>query len=151
MEIKPGIEPLYKGTWDCALKIIRKEGPFGLYKGMAAPLTGVTPMYALCFFGYAIGQKIFCDENSFKDLKLVDIGLAGATSGLFTTPILAPLERLKCVLQVQGNKEGGIKFKGPSEVALHLLKTEGFKSINRGFFATMGRDSFGSFFLFCFL
>jgi solute carrier family 25 carnitine/acylcarnitine transporter 20/29 len=86
---------------------------------MAAPLIGVTPMYALCFFGYGIGQKIFCNENSYKNLDLVAIGLAGATSGLFTTPILAPLERCKVVLQVQG-ATGGNKFKGPYDVMKHL-------------------------------
>jgi len=32
--------------------------PLGLYRGMAAPLIGVTPMYALCFFGYGLGQKL---------------------------------------------------------------------------------------------
>ena len=28
--------------------------PKGLYKGMAAPIAGVAPMYALCFLGYGI-------------------------------------------------------------------------------------------------
>ena len=115
---------------------------------MAAPLTGVTPMYALCFFGYGIGQKIFCSEDSYKNLKLTEIGLAGATSGVFTTPILAPLERCKCLLQVQGHSEGGIKYKGPMDVYRHLMKTEGLASVNRGFWATMLRDSLGSFFYF---
>jgi len=148
MVIEPGKTPPYKGTWDCAQKIMAKEGPVGLYRGMAAPLTGVTPMYALCFFGYGIGKNLFCDENSFKNLNLVNIGLAGATSGLFTTPILAPLERLKCVLQVQAATEGGHKFKGPMDVAKHIYATEGFASVNRGFMATMLRDSAGSFFYF---
>jgi len=148
MEVKPGQPPPYKGTWDCASQIIKKEGPFGLYRGMGAPLVGVTPMYALCFFGYGIGQKIFCDDRSFKDLKLLDIGLAGATSGLFTTPILAPLERLKCMLQVQASQEGGQKFKGPFALGQHIYRTEGLASVNRGFCATMLRDSFGSLFYF---
>jgi len=148
MDIKPGETPPYKGTWDCASKIIRKEGPFGLYRGMGAPLTGVTPIYALCFFGYGIGQKIFCNEDSFKNLKLVDIGLAGATSGIFTTPIMAPLERLKCVLQVQAAGGSETKFKGPLDVVRHLYMTEGLPSVFRGFWATMARDSFGSLFYF---
>ncbi len=107
---------------------------------MVAPLTGVTPMYSLCFLGYSFGQKIFCKEDSYKNLDLVRIGLAGhylhppwqpplprataipttrdqiphlwcgvcvllieigATSGIFTTPVLAPLERVKCLVQIQ--------------------------------------------------
>ncbi len=78
-----------------------QDGFKGLYRGMAAPLTGVTPMYALCFFGYGVGKKMFCDDDAFEKLKLTQIALAGATSALFTTPILGPGERLKCVLQVR--------------------------------------------------
>jgi len=141
------------GAFDCARKTIKAEGPGGLYRGMSAPIYGVTPMYALCFLGYGIGQKIFCNENSFKDLDVVRIGLAGATSGLFTTPILAPGERLKCVLQVQGAKVASgewakPKYGGPMDVVKKLYAEGGLRSVNRGFFATMARDSLASCFYF---
>ena len=156
--------PLYTGTWDCAMKTVKNDGFFGLYRGMLAPLIGVTPMYSLCFFGYSIGKQIFCNPNSFKDLELVPIGLAGATSGLFTTPILAPLERVKCILQIQAEQIKAAKataaanpnapqtqvqrFKGPWDVYKHLYKEGGLTSVNRGFFSTMLRDSLASFFYF---
>ena len=72
------------------LLTLPQEGLKGLYRGMAAPLTGVTPMYALCFFGYGVGKKIFCDDDAFEKLKLTQIAMAGAASAAFTTPILAP-------------------------------------------------------------
>jgi len=141
-----GQPPPYTGLVDCATKIIKADGIFGLYRGMVAPLTGVTPMYSLCFFGYNIGKQIFCTERSFKDLELTRIGLAGATSGIFTTPILAPLERLKCILQVQNAtaKPGDHKFKGPWDLGKHILNTGGFRSLNRGYMATNLRDSLAS-------
>eukprot|EP01125_Pyxidicula_operculata_P001521 TRINITY_DN11384_c0_g1_i1.p1 TRINITY_DN11384_c0_g1~~TRINITY_DN11384_c0_g1_i1.p1 ORF type:complete len:298 (-),score=49.27 TRINITY_DN11384_c0_g1_i1:75-968(-) len=147
MQVVPGQKPPYSGVVDCAMKIIKGEGIVGLYRGMVAPLVGVTPMYALCFFGYSIGKWIFCDENSFKDLDLVRIGLAGATSGIFTTPILAPLERLKCVLQVQNARqpvEGEVRFKGPIDLGKHILSTGGYQSLFRGYMATNLRDSVAS-------
>jgi len=150
MEVVKGKEPPYKGVIDCAVKTMRKEGAFSLYKGMAAPLYGVTPMYMLCFFGYGIGKQIFTTEEMFKRLSPTDlfyIGLAGATSGLFTTPILAPGERLKCVLQVQGQR-GENKFKGPMDLLKHLYRTGGIRSVGRGFWATMARDSLASMFYF---
>eukprot|EP00004_Rigifila_ramosa_P017793 TRINITY_DN4374_c0_g1_i2.p1 TRINITY_DN4374_c0_g1~~TRINITY_DN4374_c0_g1_i2.p1 ORF type:complete len:322 (+),score=58.93 TRINITY_DN4374_c0_g1_i2:42-968(+) len=154
MEIKPGQAPPYSGTLDCIQKTIRREGFFGLYRGMSAPLYGVTPMYALCFYGYGIGQKIFLKEDSLQNLtteNLCRIGLAGATSGLFTTPILAPLERIKCELQVQGQRqEPGKppKYAGTLDCAKKLYATSGLAGVNRGFFATMLRDSLASAFYF---
>lgn len=148
MVVVPGQPPPFNGLVDCAMKTIQKEGPLGLYRGMLAPLTGVVPMYSLCFFGYGIGKSIFCTERTFKDLDLVPIGLAGATSGIFTTPILAPLERLKCILQVQNAqppKPGEVRYKGPIDLGRHILKTGGFASLNRGYLATNLRDSLASF------
>ena len=57
-------------------------------------------MYALCFLGYGVGKNLFCDPDAFENLKLHQIGMAGAFSSFFPTPILGPGERLKCVLQV---------------------------------------------------
>lgn len=34
------------------------QGLRGLYKGMAAPIIGVTPMFAVCFFGFGLGKKL---------------------------------------------------------------------------------------------
>ena len=30
----------------------------GLYRGMSAPLVGVTPIFATCFWGYDMGKLI---------------------------------------------------------------------------------------------
>jgi solute carrier family 25 carnitine/acylcarnitine transporter 20/29 len=145
MVVQPGVPAPYTSTWDCAMKTMKAEGPLALYKGMVAPLTGVTPMYSLCFLGYSFGQKIFCKEDTYKNLDLVRIGLAGATSGIFTTPILAPLERVKCLLQIQG--KSGV-YKGPWDCAVKLYKEGGLANVNKGYMATMLRDSVASFFYF---
>jgi len=148
MQTVPGQPPPYKGFLDCATKMIRTEGPLSLYKGMLAPLMGVTPMYSLCFLGYGIGKQIFWTDSTLQDLDLARIGLAGATSGLFTTPILAPLERLKCVLQVQNARAVADptikKFAGPLPLAKHILATNGVRSLFRGYLATNLRDSVAS-------
>lgn len=36
----------------------RQEGIRGLYRGVSAPLTAVTPMFAVSFWGYDMGE--FC-------------------------------------------------------------------------------------------
>jgi solute carrier family 25 carnitine/acylcarnitine transporter 20/29 len=132
----------FKGVVDCAVQAIRKEGPLALYKGMVPPLAATTPMYALCFFGYGQGKKIFCDADAYdpNNLKLMQIGLAGATSAVFTTPIQAPQELLKVTLQTQ--TEG--KFKNAADVAKHLYATGGLRALTRGFGVTLVRDASAS-------
>jgi len=34
------------------------QGPLGFYKGMAAPVVGVTPIFALSFFGFNVGKAL---------------------------------------------------------------------------------------------
>ena len=34
------------------------QGFRGLYKGVFAPLVGVTPFYALTFYGYGLGKQL---------------------------------------------------------------------------------------------
>ena len=54
----PGEAPMFTGTFDCARATVRKEGFRGLYRGMSAPLVGVTPLYAVCFLGYSVGKHL---------------------------------------------------------------------------------------------
>jgi solute carrier family 25 (mitochondrial carnitine/acylcarnitine transporter), member 20/29 len=109
---------------------------------------GVTPIFALCFWAYDLGQQMIRSYRGMKpgeQLSLFDIGVAGALSAVPTTLIMAPGERIKCVLQVQDQANtGGKKFAGPGEVVKHLAKTEGVSSVFRGSLATLLRDGSGS-------
>ena len=51
----------YRGTLDGFRQIVAAEGLPGLYRGMGTPLVGITPVFAICFWGYDLGQVI--DEN----------------------------------------------------------------------------------------
>lgn len=111
----PGEAPLFKGTFDCLFKTIRNEGFTGLYRGMLAPLLGVTPMYAICFFGYGTGkrlqQKTPTDKLTWAELLIHSMAIvfayriqqhfkAGLLAGVFTTVVMTPGERVKCMMQV---------------------------------------------------
>lgn len=148
MKVEPGMPPPYTGVLDCARKTIAEHGPRGLYAGVMAPLAGVTPMYALCFYGYGVGKSIMCDPDAFdaKNPKLLQIGAAGAISAAFTTPILAPGERAKCALQVQ-TKENA-EFEGAVDFFKKTYAREGLRSCLRGFTSTFARDATASFFYF---
>ena len=156
METIPGQAPPYKGTMDVVMKTVRNEGPFALYKGMMGPLIGVTPMFAICFMGYEVGKHIFTRPEMYQRMQGSDvalIGLAGAVSGLFTTPIMTPLERVKCLMQIQGGEgwkpaEGQRKYDGIMDCLKDTHRQGGFRNSFRGFYATMLRDCTASFFYF---
>ncbi|XP_066996720.2 mitochondrial carnitine/acylcarnitine carrier protein [Anabrus simplex] len=135
----PGEAPLYTGTWDCAKKTVQKEGVRGLYKGMAAPITGVAPIFALSFFGFGLGKRL--QQKTPDDvLTPVQLFAAGAFSGIFTTSIMAPGERIKCLLQIQQAGTGPAKYSGPVDVVKQLYKEGGMRSIYKGTVATLLRD-----------
>ncbi|XP_017475843.1 PREDICTED: congested-like trachea protein isoform X1 [Rhagoletis zephyria] len=135
----PGQQPLYKGTFDCAAKTIKNEGVKGLYKGMSAPLTGVAPIFALCFAGYSLGKRVQQTGENTK-LNYTQIAIAGSFSGLLSTVITAPGERIKCLLQVQQASGGERKYKGMLDTAVQLYKEGGIRSVYKGSCATLLRD-----------
>lgn len=129
--------PLYEGTWDCAKKTVQREGVRGLYKGMGAPLAGVAPIFAISFFGFGVGKRLI--QKGDEELTLPQLFAAGAFSGIFTTVIMAPGERIKCLLQIQQGLEKP-KYSGPTDVVKQLYREGGIKSIYKGTVATLLRD-----------
>ncbi|KAJ8917937.1 hypothetical protein NQ315_002632, partial [Exocentrus adspersus] len=133
-----GEAPLYTGTFDCFQKTIKNEGVKGLYKGMGAPLVGVAPIFAISFLGYGIGKKIFHTASG-THLSYLEYFSAGAFSGIFTTVIMAPGERIKCLLQIQQGANTPKVYDGPVDCIKKLYKQGGLKSIYRGSGATLLR------------
>ncbi|XP_059189335.1 mitochondrial carnitine/acylcarnitine carrier protein isoform X1 [Centropristis striata] len=129
---------LYTGTYDCFRKTVSKEGLLGLYKGMGAPLAGVAPMMAISFFGFGLGKQLQQTDPS-KPLTHTQIFLSGCLAGVFTTVIVAPGERIKCLLQVQASS-GQSKYSGPVDCAVRLYQEQGIRSVYKGTVLTLIRD-----------
>ncbi|GAA96952.1 hypothetical protein E5Q_03626 [Mixia osmundae IAM 14324] len=136
------------GTYNGALDVVRKtykaDGVKGFFKGMGSPLVGVTPMFAVSFWGYGMGKKLvysFTPDRSSPILSNGELAAAGFFSALPTTLVAAPVERVKVVLQTQGDNP---KYKGPIDVVGKLYKEGGIRSLFRGTLATVARDGPGS-------
>ncbi|KAH8859675.1 Mitochondrial carnitine/acylcarnitine carrier protein [Schistosoma japonicum] len=136
--VPSGTTPLYYGTIDCFKKTVAADGILGLYKGMGAPIAGVAPVFAICFFGYNLGKEILAKD--LMHLRNHEILFAGMFSGIFSTAILAPGERIKCLLQVQSHTRGPLKYSGPIDVLRQLYGKGGLRSIFKGTAATLLRD-----------
>ncbi|XP_006625669.1 mitochondrial carnitine/acylcarnitine carrier protein-like [Lepisosteus oculatus] len=133
-----GQHVIYTGTFDCFKRTVAREGMLGLYKGMAAPLAGVTPMMAIGFFGFGLGKRLQQQDPN-TPLTYPQIYAAGMLAALCTTGIVAPGERIKCLLQVQSSS-GVLKYSGPVDCAVQLYKEQGIRSIYKGTVLTLMRD-----------
>lgn len=134
----PGQPPLYRNTWDCVRQTASHEGLRGFYKGMGAPLVGIAPIFAISFFGFNVGKQI--QQKSPGDhLSYPQLFIAGMVSGVFSSVVMAPGERIKCLLQVQQSATTA-KYAGPVDCAKQLYREGGIRSIYRGTAATLLRD-----------
>ncbi len=125
---------------------LAKEGIRGLYRGVSAPIVAVSPVYALSFWGYDVGQLVV---KSFKEdkqapLNLTGIAIAGGLSAFPATAIMAPTERIKCLLQVQSHASGKPQYSGMTDCAIQVYRTGGIRSLYKGTALTLLRDGPGS-------
>ncbi len=60
----------FNGLWDCLVKIVKREGFFGLYWGFGMSVIGIIAYRGLYFGGFDTGK-----EKIFKDPKNANIFL----------------------------------------------------------------------------
>jgi len=137
----------YKGAIDVVKQTLARDGLKGMYRGMGPPLIGVTPIFAISFWGYDLGKKIVyaaTPDRPSTTLSVGELAFAGFFSAIPATLLAAPAERIKVVLQVQGQSTGGTNYSGPAAAIAGLYKEGGLRSIFRGTGATLARDGPGS-------
>lgn len=141
----------YTGAMDVLRRTVATDGLSGLYRGVAAPLAGVTPMFAISFWGYDLGKRIVAgvsETGPNGELSIAQVSAAGFFSAIPTTAVAAPFERVKVILQLQGQQAafgaGGKQFNGAMDVVSHLYKEGGLRSVFKGSVATLARDGPGS-------
>ncbi|KAH8432099.1 carnitine:acyl carnitine antiporter [Aspergillus melleus] len=146
---------VYKGAMDVVKKTVAREGlARGLYAGVSAPLVGVTPMFAVSFWGYDLGKTLVSNfstvrvENNTPQYTIRQISAAGFFSAIPMTLITAPFERVKVLLQIQGQNPPPPgqkpKYSGGLDVVRQLYKEGGIRSVFRGSAMTLARDGPGS-------
>lgn len=136
----------YTGALDVVKKTLARDGVKGLYRGMGPPLAGVTPIFAISFWAYDLGKKIVYSatpNRQSQTLSLGELAFAGFFSAVPTTLVAGPAERVKVLLQIQGQGAQS-KYSGPTDVVRQLYREGGLRSIFRGTAATLARDGPGS-------
>jgi solute carrier family 25 carnitine/acylcarnitine transporter 20/29 len=146
---------VYNGAMDVLRKGIARDGLVrGLYAGVSAPLVGVTPMFAVSFWGYDLGKQLVSSFSKVENgqFSVAQVSAAGFFSAIPQTLITAPFERVKVLLQIQGQKNLAPgekpKYNGGVDVVRQLYKEGGIRSVYRGSAMTLARDGPGSAFYF---
>lgn len=138
-------EGVYTGMTDCIKKTIATDGVTGLYRGMAAPLAGISPIFAIYFWGFEVGKNIARGiEGKTQDQTLSAAGtmFAGGFSAIPGTAVMVPGDRIKVILQTQdaNNK----LYDGPIDCAKKIYKEGGIRALYKGTGLTLLRDVPGS-------
>lgn len=126
---------LYANSFDCFLKVIRNEGPSGLYRGLLPQIVGVAPEKAIKLTTNDFVRDVFRDKDGFISLPLEIVagGCGGAAQVLFTNP----LEIVKIRLQVAGE----VGATGKDKVtALRVIRELGLTGLYKGARACFLRD-----------
>ncbi|RNF12426.1 mitochondrial carrier protein [Trypanosoma rangeli] len=128
----------------CAVGIVKKDGPFALYKGVMAPMTGVGVVFALYFLAYDATEKLIRSVKELdpsKPLSLCDVIICGGSTGILGSLVLGPAELLKIRQQTALNTGADSSLRG---VVSFIYRTAGPRGFFRGTSMTMLRDVPGS-------
>ncbi|KAI1731265.1 mitochondrial carrier protein [Ditylenchus destructor] len=124
---------LYKNSAHCFAKVIRNEGPLGLYRGLLPQLTGVMPEKAvLLFVNDLVRAKLTTSDGQISARCEI---VAGAVGGTFQSLISNPLEIVKVRLQTAGEVATKQKIN-----ALVVIRELGVTNLYRGIRACWMRD-----------
>ncbi|KAG6388394.1 hypothetical protein SASPL_149819 [Salvia splendens] len=118
-------------------RLVAAEGPFSLYRGMAAPLASVTFQNAIAFQTYAILSRAVDGHCSTSNdpPSYRGVALGGFGTGTIQSLVLSPVELVKIRLQLLRSPTG------PRDVARGILRAEGFRGLYRGLTITVLRDA----------
>jgi solute carrier family 25 carnitine/acylcarnitine transporter 20/29 len=109
---------------------------------------------AVSFWGYDLGKQLVTSLSKVENgqFSVAQVSAAGFFSAIPQTLITAPFERVKVLLQIQGQKNLAPgekpKYNGGVDVVRQLYKEGGIRSVYRGSAMTLARDGPGSAFYF---
>jgi len=123
------------GTFSSLARIFASEGIAGLYRGASVPLLAITPSFAVAFWSNDLAQNFFLTRNDQRPLSVHQNFLAGGFTGIPMAFIMAPSERIKCLLQVNQSQNTSM-----IDCAKKVYQQGGIRGIYRGLGVTMLRD-----------
>lgn len=129
-------EDAYSGMLDCFRKIIAKEGPSRLYRGITAPILMEAPKRATKFAANDEWGKLYRQLFGIPKMNQQLSILTGASAGATESFVVVPFELVKIRLQ---DKAQAHKYAGPLDCVQKIIRQEGILTLYQGLESTMWR------------
>ncbi|KAI8639562.1 mitochondrial carrier domain-containing protein [Parasitella parasitica] len=140
--------PIYSSAMDCVRKLIKEEGPKGLYRGVMSPLAGIGFCNAVMFMTNGWSRRMLQNGDEKRVLSIIEIGVAGSIAGSVMAFLNCPIELLKVKLQTQdpkgfvgANGKHEPAYKGVIDCGIRTVRSQGMGGIYRGMGITLMRDA----------
>jgi len=142
---KSGINNGNPGFITTGIKIAKKEGITGLYKGLGAVVIGIIPKMAIRFSSYEFYRNLLKNPNNEK-ITTSNTFLAGVGAGITEACLVVnPMEVVKIRLQAQHHSMSDPlsvpKYRNAGHAIYIIIKEEGFKTLYRGVSLTAARQA----------
>ncbi|KAK8476460.1 hypothetical protein V6N11_027644 [Hibiscus sabdariffa] len=122
---------MYDGILDAFLKILQKEGPAELYRGLAPSLIGVIPYAATNYFAYDTLRKVYRKISKEEKIGNIETLLIGSLAGAISSSATFPLEVARKHMQV-GALHGRQVYKNVVHALASILEQEGVRGLYKG-------------------
>jgi len=129
-------EDAYSGMLDCFRKIIAKEGPSRLYRGITAPILMEAPKRATKFAANDEWGKLYRNLFGIPKMNQQLSILTGASAGATEAFVVVPFELVKIRLQ---DKAQAHKYSGMLDCVQKIIRQEGILTLYQGLESTMWR------------
>mmetsp|Transcript_58657 Transcript_58657/g.191300 ORF Transcript_58657/g.191300 Transcript_58657/m.191300 type:complete len:291 (-) Transcript_58657:219-1091(-) len=112
----------YTGSLDAFMKILKNEGPSGLYRGVVPTIAKQSTNQAIRFPTQFYFMQLACGDDKEKMANPIYNGLAGAVAGGVSVLATMPQDTIKTRMQGEQAKE---LYKGTVDCAMQIMKNEG--------------------------
>lgn len=136
----------YSGSLDAVMKIMKSEGPGGLYRGLVPTIAKQATNQAVRFPTQFYFLRFMVGDDKVKMKDPIMNGLAGAVAGGVSVLVTMPQDTIKTRMQGEEAKK---LYKGTMDCAMQILKNDGAMFFYAGTWPRMIRVSLDVGITFC--
>ncbi len=133
--------PSFSGPVDCIVKTWKNDGFMGFYRGLSSPVVGAAFEAAVLFSSFGQMTYFMTGSKLPENMTMPQVFAAGAVSGFAVAHVLAPVELVKCKIQVQTKGiAAAAVYSGPLHCAYSIVKSQGPLALFHGYQSTVFRE-----------